>query len=274
MASLEDLAAGFNGRVGVFAKDLSTGATLALDPDGVYPTASCIKVFILMELVRRVAAGDLTLEQRLPVRADQQVGGSGVLKELSAGIELPLRDLAMLMTVLSDNTATNMLIDLLGLEAITGSIAGLGLTATRLHRRIEFSEIGRDIGRFAESTPREFAAALEKIARGTWVSPAACARILDMMGRQQYVDLLPRYLTFTPYARAKAEGRTDVLRIANKTGFAGGVRCDTAILLWPHTTVVAVAFANEAADRSLAPEAEPARLLGRVGQVIADRFGT
>jgi beta-lactamase class A len=252
----------------VFAKDLGSGATLELDADGLYPTASCIKVFILMELLRR---GDLPLETRVALAAGDQVGGSGILKDLTPGIELPLRDLAMLMIVLSDNTATNMLIDLLGLEAINRTIAGLGLTATRLHRPISFGAIGRDIRTFAESTPREFAVALERIARGDWVSPAACATILDMMGRQLYTDLLPRYLTFQMYARA--QGRTDGLRIANKTGFSGGVRGDAAILFFPHTTVVAAAFAEGSADRSLAAEAEPARLLGRVGQVIAARLG-
>ncbi len=148
-----------------------------------------------------------------------------------------------------------------------------------LHRRIEFAAIGRNSGRFAESTPAEFAVALERIVRGTWVSPAACETILDMVGRQQYVDLLPRDLTFALHSRAlhsraEAEGRTDLLRVASKTGFTPGVRGDTAILFWPHATMVAVAFARDAADRSLGPEAEPARLLGRVGQVIATRFGT
>jgi hypothetical protein len=106
------------------------------------PTASCIKLFILLVLMRRIAAGDLTLEQRIPVLAGQQVGGSGVLKDLSAGIELPLRDVATLMIVLSDNTATNMLVDLLGLAAVNQTIRDLGLPDTTLFDRVDFHAIG------------------------------------------------------------------------------------------------------------------------------------
>ncbi|HVB10027.1 MAG TPA: serine hydrolase [Bacillota bacterium] len=267
MDTLEQLAAGYSGQVGFFAKDVTSGASIGLAPDTLLPTASCIKVMILMELVRRE---DISLDQRVPLRPEDQVGGSGVLKDLTPGIELPLHDVAMLMIVLSDNTATNMLIDLLGLDAINRTIAGMGLTATRLHRPVNFTAIGNDIRGFAESTPREFATSLELIATGRWVSEGACATILDMMGRQLYTDLLPRYLTFLPYARA--QGRTDILRIANKTGFSGGVRGDTAIFFYPHTTVVAAAFAEKSADRTMAAEAEPARLLGRIGQVIDERF--
>src|SRR6185369_183492 len=110
----------------LYVKDLGGGETIARDADEVVPTASCIKLFVLMELMRRLAAGDFTLAQKIPVLAGQQVGGSGVLKDLSAGIELPLRDVGTLMIVLSDNTATNMLVDLLGLDAVNRTIRGLG----------------------------------------------------------------------------------------------------------------------------------------------------
>src|SRR3954464_14695737 len=89
-ARLDDLAREFSGKLALFVKDVASGETIARDEDAVVPTASCIKLFVLMELLRRVAAGDFTLEQKIPVLAEQQVGGSGVLKDLSPGIELPL----------------------------------------------------------------------------------------------------------------------------------------------------------------------------------------
>ncbi len=191
---LDRLIQGFSGATSIHVKNLSTGEVIERNADAVMPTASCIKVFILLELMRRVDAGELALQQTIPVRAEQQVGGSGVLKDLTPGIALPLRDVATLMIVLSDNTATNMLIDLLGRTAINDMIRGLGLRQTTLIRRIDFTSIGNEVGRLAVSTAREFTAALEQVAQGTFVSRAACDTIIDIMAPQQYLDLLPRYL--------------------------------------------------------------------------------
>jgi beta-lactamase class A len=267
---LDRLIAGFSGHLSLYAKDLSTSEAVERDADAVVPTASCIKVFILMELMRRAEAGDFTLQRSIPVVAQQQVGGSGVLKDLTAGIELPLRDVATLMIVLSDNTATNMLIDLLDRAAINEMIRGLGLAETKLLNRVDFAAIDNDVRRFAVSTAREFAAALEQVAEGRFVSTAACATIVDIMERQQYLDLLPRFLPYNPYARELGMPRE--LRIANKTGFFPGVRCDTAILLLPRRTVVVAAFTHGGKDLGFSPDNEGAVFLGRIGLAIYDYF--
>ena len=267
---LDRLIQGFSGTLSIHVKNLSTGEVIERNADAVMPTASCIKVFILLELMRRVDAGELALQQTIPVRAEQQVGGSGVLKDLTAGIALPLRDVAMLMIVLSDNTATNMLIDLLGRTAINDMIRGLGLRQTTLIRRIDFTSIGNEVGRLAVSTAREFTAALEQVAQGTFVSRAACDTIIDIMARQQYLDLLPRYLPYNPYAREL--NMPSELRLANKTGFFPGVRCDTAMLFLPRATLVAAAFTNGSLDLGFGAENEGAVLLGRVGQAIYGYF--
>jgi beta-lactamase class A len=267
---LDALVAGFSGKLALYAKDLVSGESVARDPDAVVPTASCIKLFILMELMRRVAGGDLKLEQSIPVLANQQVGGSGVLKDLSSGIELPLRDVATLMTVLSDNTATNMLVDLLGRDAINDMIRAIGLQETTLFNKVDFNAIGDDVRRFALGTAREFGLALEKIACGTFADPAACRTIVDIMERQQYLDLLPRYLPYNPYARELKAPQP--LRIANKTGFYMGVRCDAALLLLPNRTVVAVAFTRDSQDLTFNPDNENALFLGRVGLALYDYF--
>ncbi len=267
---LARLSADFSGKLALYVKDLGSGETVERDPDAVCPTASCIKVFILMELMRRVAAGDYTLEQKIPMLAQQRVGGSGVLKELGAGIELSLRDVATLMIILSDNTATNMLVDLLGLDAINAMIRGLGLQQTRLRNKVDFEAIGNDVSKFAVSTPREFGRALEQVATGAFVSREASRIIVDIMERQQYLDLLPRYLPYNPYARELKAPQE--LRIANKTGFFLGVRCDTALLFLPRTTLVVAAFTWASADRTFNPDNENAVFLGRVGRALYDYF--
>src|SRR4051812_33051764 len=263
---LDDLVRGFSGTLSLYAKNLQTGETIERDADAVMPTASCIKFFILLELMRRVDRGEFSLQQTIPVRPEQQVGGSGVLKDLSAGIELPLRDIATLMIVLSDNTATNMLIDLLDQAAINAMIRGLGLQRTKLLNRVDFASIGEDVARFAVSTTREFTTALEQVAQGTFVSQATCGTIIDVMSRQQYLDLLPRYLPYNPYGREL--GLAAGLRVANKTGFFAGVRCDAALLFLPATTLGITAFTNGCADREFNAENEGAVFLGHIGLAI------
>lgn len=268
--NLDRVSAEFTGQLSLYAKDLTTGEIIERRPDEVVPTASCIKVFILMELMRRVAAGDFALQQTIPMLPEQQVGGSGVLKDLTAGIRLPLRDVATLMIVLSDNTATNMLIDLLGLTAVNDMIRGLGLTQTTLMNRVDFSAIDGNVSRFAVTTAREFATALEQVAQGTFVSRAACDTIVDIMERQQYLDLLPRFLPFNPYARELDLPRD--LRIANKTGFFPGVRCDTALLMLPHRTFIVTAFTNGSRDLGFTADNEGAVFLGHIGRAVFDYF--
>ena len=144
---LDGLIGEFSGQVALYVRELGSDETISRNPDEVFPTASCIKLFVLMELMRRVERGELSLRQKVPVLARQQVGGSGILKDLSAGIDLPLRDVGTLMIVLSDNTATNMLVDLLGLDAINQTIRGLGLARTAMLNKVDFDAIGNDVSR-------------------------------------------------------------------------------------------------------------------------------
>jgi beta-lactamase class A len=269
-ARLDELSVGFSGDFAVYAKNLETAETIERRADETFPTASIIKVFILLELMRRVHLGDFKLDQQVPILAAQQVGGSGVLKELSAGLSMTLRDVATLMIVLSDNTATNVLIDLLGLEEINGTITGLGLTTTRLFNRIDFERIGGDVNKLAVTTAREFGHALEQVARGSFLDRASCDIVIDIMGRQQYLDLLPRYLPYNPYARDL--NVTQELRIANKTGFFMGVRCDSAIIFLPGATLVVTALTKNGADQSFQTENENAILLGQVGHALFSYF--
>src|SRR5688500_309292 len=114
VAAIERELAAFPGTGGLVATHLGSGEEIRVNPDLETTTASTIKVPILIELFRRVEAGTLSLTDRLRVTPEVQVRGSGVLRDLSLWLDLPVRDVATLMIVISDNVATNMLIDLLG----------------------------------------------------------------------------------------------------------------------------------------------------------------
>src|SRR3712207_5016623 len=157
----------FAGTGGIAAKHLGTGEEIRINADDLTATASTIKVPILIELFRQVEAGEVRLEDRLAVNEAIRAPGSGVLRELSLGVELTVRDHATLMIVVSDNTSTNLLIDLVGRERVNQTMAEFGFRQTRLRQRLDFPAIGPDARNLAGTTPGELAAIMEALATGT-----------------------------------------------------------------------------------------------------------
>jgi beta-lactamase class A len=136
-AELERIAGEVPGVLGASVADLTSGERFGVNDTLTFPQGSAIKVPVLVELFRQAEAGRLRLEERVAVRAADQAGGSGVLRHFGDGAsQLSLRDLAVLMIVLSDNTATNLLIDRVGVEAVNGTLRELGLPGTRLQRKM------------------------------------------------------------------------------------------------------------------------------------------
>lgn len=162
---LTEIAEEVPGVMGVAVVDLSTGERFGVNDTLVFPQGSSIKIPILIELYRQVETGRLQLDERVPVRVADQVGGSGVLQRFGDGTSmLSLRDLAVLMIVLSDNTATNLLIDKVGMENVNRMLQELGLPNTKLQRKmIQPEESAR--GNENLSTPAEAAALMTRIAR-------------------------------------------------------------------------------------------------------------
>ena len=192
MQRLADAAAGV---VGVSVVDVSSGERFGVNDTWVFPQGSAIKIPVLIELFRRADAGDLALTDRVPVRAADQVGGSGLLQYFSnAGSELSLADLAIPMIVLSDNTATNILIDRLGMERVTRTMAELGAPETRLRRKmIRPEESAR--GHENVSTPREAADLMVRLAGCRLpLKAASCAevkRILEIPKAGAFREAVP-----------------------------------------------------------------------------------
>ncbi|HEX5500188.1 MAG TPA: serine hydrolase, partial [Thermomicrobiales bacterium] len=232
-------------------------------------TASVIKLAVLVELFRQAAAATIDLDGRITMTADDRVLGSGILKELGGGLAPTARDLATAMVVLSDNTATNLLIDLVGgVEPVNATMRDrLGLPDITLHRRIDFGQIGSDVRRFGESTPRDLARLAAAIARGEAVDAASSAAMLDIMRRQQYLNQVPRYLNVNPHADAL--GETQSVWVGCKTGMTPGVRTDAGVIHLPGETDIAYcAMTEESADRAMTEEAEGEIANGLIGRAL------
>lgn len=225
-AQLQEIVKGVKGVMGLVAVDLTTGERFGLNENLVFPQASAIKIPILMEVYKQAAEGEFKLSDSLPVTKQQQVGGSGVLKELGDGTShLSIRDLAVLMILVSDNTATNILLDLVGMENISQTMASLGLAQTKVQRRM-MDIAARARGDENLSTPAEAARIMEILYRGEFLDRAACDDILDILKKTKPEGgyALPRYPD-----------------VAFKTGGIPGVATEWAIVYLedrPYITVV------------------------------------
>ena len=152
--------------------DIASGEQIGFDSDDVMPTASLIKVPILNALYQAVHEGKLALDDRTTYREEHRCLGSGVLERLTPGVEMSVRDAAVLMIIISDNSATNMVIDLMGLDYINEQLRRLGLEQTAIFQRLGEQAQGLDARTMSVSTAAEMTKLLALIARHEAVSPS------------------------------------------------------------------------------------------------------
>ncbi|MCC6790070.1 MAG: serine hydrolase [Thermomicrobiales bacterium] len=272
IAAIEREFGQFAGTGGVAAKNLVTGESIRVNADGTTATASTIKVPVLIEIFRQIEAGTISLDDRMTVGEGAMTKGSGILRDLSLGIDLSVRDVAVLMIVVSDNTATNMLIDLAGKERINQTMVDLGFGGTRLINRLDFPVIGPDARNLAVTTPGELCAIMEALANATILTTASCDQILEIMRMQHFRDLTPRYLPFTPYAE-ELGAEDNGLRIANKTGGWKGMRADMALIEWPGTRYTIGIVTEGDPDERFWAENNASMVIGRISKLIFDHWG-
>ena len=265
---LQILAQRASGGFGVAARNLQTGEEVTWQADRAMPTASTFKFPVLVELFAQAEAGMLDLDERVPLLAADQVGGSGVLRDLLPGLQPTLRDLAMLMIVVSDNSATNMLLDRIGgPAAVTSAMQGLGLPSIVVHRRLIFSAAPR--GPVAEAAPLDMMRLAALMADESLVSPAASREIRAIMARQHHHDQFPRYLCLLPYADDNEQPR--LLRVLNKTGSNGGLRADVGLVQVGQSDLIAFSVVCDTGQDETYRSEHPATVInGLVGRVLLE----
>lgn len=235
---IEEIAAELGGVVAVAVRDVHRGRALDYRADERFPSASVIKVAILVELMAQVEDGSVGLDDRYALSDADKVPGSGVLSMLHPGMELTIEDLAHLMIVVSDNTASNVLVDRVGTDRINARLESLGLRRTRMERRFYDFE-ARDRGLDNWATAGELADLLTGIERRRVVSPGACEKILQIMRKQQHDQRIPRLLPpDTP--------------VANKTGTITGVCHDIGIIYCPAGPVALAVLTRDAGELAAA----------------------
>jgi len=223
--------AGFAGTVTLYAKNLDTGATIGIHETDPVRTASTIKLPIMTAVFDAVEHHKAEWTEPLTITHKEKVSGSGVLaSEFSDGVQLPLRDVLHLMIVLSDNTATNMILERFTAEAVNAYLDRIGIKTTRSLRKILRDDVAAgtsEAGKLPEnkkyglgvSSPRDMVTILEKLERGELVSPEASKEMIAVLKRCQDNGGIRR--------------RIGNLPVANKTGALDALRSDVGIVYSP-----------------------------------------
>lgn len=268
------------GTFGVMVHDFSTGAELTWNHDEVFPTASTMKVPLLYEVYRQSQEGMLDLSSRVTLRPDQRVPGSGVLQHLDVGLQPTVRDLAELMTIVSDNYATDLLYNMVGRERLATTLAELGLEQTHLPHTtwqilcqlggidphdstLTYEELesrleegphdadSGDVGNLEEydrSSPADMVRLLELIEQGHGISDESRQAIIDILKHQNFNTIIPGRLPDDAG-----------IETAHKTGSVRGVRNDVGIVYAPGVRY-AIAIMSKDLDDATSAGSELAHL--------------
>jgi beta-lactamase class A len=256
-ASIERTTTSINAAWGIYMKSLETGEEIALNADAEMETMSTIKIPLMTEVFEQIKAGKFALTDNYTYAEADMRGGTGVIRSLAPGAVLTVKDLITLMVIVSDNTATDVLYRMVGGPAVVNTrMAALGLQKTRAQtlaapwfdalRAAPSPEAFYREGKhpFGLTTPREMAALLEKMERGTLVDKPSSDLMLQIMRGQLYRTRIPRFLSgyriphktgdFLPFVGddvgvLEAPGRTIVLTIFTGHHFGSGEMLENAI---------------------------------------------
>ncbi|MCX5790585.1 MAG: class A beta-lactamase-related serine hydrolase [Elusimicrobia bacterium] len=256
---LETMSKEHRGRVAVYAKNLKTGAVVAIMADEPVRSASTIKLGILTEAFRQARAGRLKLADPVVMTENDKVQGSGVLTHLRAPLTLALEDVLTLMMIESDNTATNLAIDRVGLEAVIYKKVYKPAEGPLPPEQKKFG--------LGKTTAREMGMLMEGILRCDLGDPQLCDRMREMMKGQQYRNMIPRYI------EAGVDTSESGAIIGDKVGALDAQRSDVGFVLSAEGPLVISAFTDGNADQRWLCENEGETIIARMSKAIFDGWG-
>ncbi|GLB60936.1 serine hydrolase [Cytobacillus sp. NCCP-133] len=238
-AEVLDLARCCEGRAAVYIQ--TEDGVIETNADDSYSSASLIKVPILFAGLTQAEKGLLQLEEEVIVKDDSRVGGSGVLQAMTKGLKVKMLDLMTLMIIVSDNTAANLIIEILGKEKINQLIKGFGLDKTELTRRMMDFEALRN-GIDNKTTARDMVKSLKALAEHTILSGKYTELALRILEEQQYKNKLANTMD------------TERVKVASKTGELPGIEHDCAIFTSNGKTVYAAVLVDQLQNQAAGKE--------------------
>lgn len=263
---LEPLAKKHHGRVAIAIKHLDNGETFFLNADEPMPTASLIKFMVMLEAYQQALEGKVKLTDTVVLHKDDMVKGSGILTyHFSDGASFSLRDAIRLMIVFSDNTATNLVLDKIGIASTGNRMEAWGFPNSKIHAKVfRGSTTSIDPERtkkfgLGSTTARECVQLLEKVHRGELVSPEACKEMLEHLKNCDDKTKLKRFLPTK-------------VAVAHKTGSVSDVKTDAGILYVPGGPVAVAVLTADNADKVYRDDNEANVLIGNVARAVLEHF--
>lgn len=257
----------FKGKVWIYAKNLDTGKDYSLRGDEQVRTASTIKLPIMTEVFHQIAEGKISWTDEFTLTKQNKQGGSGTLGELSDGTKIDLRSATNLMIVVSDNAATNLILDKISSNSLNAFMESLGLKNTKSLRKIggggdakAYEEPLNKLFGIGVSTPREMAKLLEKLERGEVVSKEASLEMIAILKRQQYTDGIGRNLL-------------DTVPVASKSGALDRLRSDVGIVYTRRGRIVMAITVDDMPVIHYSMDNAGNELIWRLSQILQEGLG-
>lgn len=256
----------FSGKIGLYANDFK-GNIIEINSDEKFETASTIKVFVLAELYRQIYEKKMNVNEILKYNEENYVVGSGVLRALDFGVEMTAKNIATLMIIVSDNIATNILIERLGVENINNTCRDLGFYDTILHNKIDFEKYDK----LGTTTPKDYGKFYEKLYKKELWNEEISGEILEILKKQHYNTILTRNLP-QYYLDSENTGDEEFIYIASKSGSMNSCRNDGGIISTPYGGYVLSILTKDFADNLYYNDHEAHRFGGKISRLMFDQY--
>jgi beta-lactamase class A len=260
-AKLAEAIQGFNGDVGIYVKELKTGKTVTINADTIFPTASIVKVPILIGVMDKMEKGELHYDSAQVYKDSLLYEGEDILGSFKDGEKILLKKIIMLMLTTSDNTASLWLQKLSGTGTrINEILDSLGFTSTRVNSRTAGREGNRSVYGWGQTTPKEIGTLFEMIYQNKIFSPVACERMMRCLGRN-YWDENEAISQIPPY-----------VEVFSKNGCVNAVRSEVLLVNAPHNPYIFCIFTKNNKDQSWRRENEAWTLARKTAKLVWDYF--
>jgi beta-lactamase class A len=260
-SKIEQSINGFRGDIGIYIKNLRNGKIIAINADTIFPTASIVKLPILVGVMEKLQKEELKYEQELVYKDSLLYEGADILGSFNSGEKIALKKLIMLMLTTSDNTASLWLQSLAGTGTrINEILDSIGLKNTRVNSRTPGRENQRTLYGWGQTTPYEMGTLLEMIYRNQLFSTAACERMMRCLGRN-YWDENEAISQIPPY-----------IEVFSKNGCVDAVRSEVLLVNAPNNPYIFCLFTKNNKDTSWKHNNEAWSLARKISKQIWDYF--
>lgn len=260
---LRNVFVNFNGNYAIYANDYN-GNIISINEKEKFNAASCIKIFILVELFRQIYFKKKSLNEKLKYKKDNFVNGSGVLQYLTQGLELSVRDIATLMMIISDNVATNIMIDYLGINNINKTIKDLGCLDTELYCKFESCEDKI----FSVTTAKDYSHIYELINEEKLWDKSISKEIINILKNQKYHEMvgdgIPKIYTKTD---------NNILNyVISKSGKYQSVRNDGGFVSTKYGNYVLTIFIKDFLDQDYLNDEDIYKYGRNISNILFNRY--